>query len=105
MGNSNLPDTELLKAVLEPLLDDFQYWFDYSYHLLENERMEFMSNQDQSELLSRIKQAQAELSTTKLLFKATDGQVGIDMAVLKPWHQLISECWRVGTQFRMSKEV
>jgi hypothetical protein len=104
MGNSNLPNTELLKAVLEPLLDDFQYWFDYAYHLFENERMEFISNQEQSDLLFRIKQVQAELNPTKLLFRATDGQVGVDMAVLRPWHQLVSECWNVGTQFRKSKE-
>jgi hypothetical protein len=27
MRDSNLPESELLKTVLQPLLEDFQYWF------------------------------------------------------------------------------
>ncbi|MEW5859705.1 MAG: DUF2605 family protein, partial [Cyanobacteriota bacterium] len=27
MAPSNLPENELLKTVLQPLLEDFQYWF------------------------------------------------------------------------------
>lgn len=103
MGNSDLSSPDLLKAVLEPLLEDFHYWFDYSRQMLENEKMEFMSDREQSDLLFRVKQAQIELSAARLLFRATDGQVGIDMAALKPWHQLVGECWNVGMRFRQSQ--
>ncbi|MBD2516929.1 DUF2605 domain-containing protein [Nostoc sp. FACHB-973] len=105
MRDSNLPGTELLKAVLEPLLDDFQYWFTRSRDLLESEQLSFMSNQEQSDLLLRVKQAQEELNTAKMLFAATDGQVGIDMATLMPWHQLVTECWNVAMRFRQAPEV
>lgn len=105
MGDSYLPSPELLKSLLEPLLDDFQYWFGRSLELLENERLSFMSEDEQSNLLNRVKQAQAELNTAKMLFAATNQQVGIDMAILIPWHQLVRECWQVSMQFRQSKEL
>lgn len=105
MGDSSLPSPELLKSVLEPLLEDFQYWFARSLELLENEKISFMSEAEQSHLLNRVKQAQAEVNTTKMLFTAIDQQVGIDMATLMPWHQLVRECWQVGMRFRQSKEI
>ncbi len=105
MQDSNLPGTELLKTVLEPLLDDFQYWFTRSRNLLESEQLSFMSDQEQSALLLRVKQAQNELNTAKMLFSATDGQVGLDMATLMPWHQLVTECWNVAMRFRQAREV
>jgi Protein of unknown function (DUF2605) len=104
MQDSNLPGTELLKTVLEPLLEDFQYWFARSRKFLETEQLSFMSHQEQSDLLLRVKQAQAELSTAKMLFTATDKQVGIDMTTLMPWHQLVTECWNVVMRFHQEKE-
>jgi hypothetical protein len=100
MRDSNLPGPDLLKTILEPLLDDFQYWFARSRNFLETERLSFMSEQGQSDLLLRIKQAQEELNTAKMMFAATDGQVGVDMATLMPWHQLVTECWNVAMRFR-----
>ena len=40
-----------------------------------------------------------------MLFAATGEQVGIDMATLKPWHQLVTECWNVAMRFRQAREV
>lgn len=100
MINSNLPDSDFLKNLLEPLLDDFQYWFDKSRSLLEIQELEFLSSEHQADLLSRVKQAQQEVSVAKLLLLATEGQVGVDTAVMMPWHQLVAECWKVGKQFR-----
>ncbi|RCJ34727.1 hypothetical protein A6770_16815 [Nostoc minutum NIES-26] len=100
MRDSNLPGPDLLKTVLEPLLEDFQYWFSRSRKFLETEQLSFMSEQEQSDLLERIKQAQQELNIAKMLFTATDAQVGIDMATLMPWHQLVQECWSVAMRFR-----
>ncbi|AFY42027.1 DUF2605 domain-containing protein [Nostoc sp. PCC 7107] len=104
MQDSNLPGTELLKTVLEPLLQDFDYWFARSRHLLETEQLSFMSRQEQSDLLLRVKQAQAELNTAKMLFTATNQQVGINMTTLMPWHQLVSDCWKVAMRFHQEKE-
>ncbi len=61
MLNSNLPESELLKALLEPLLEDFNYWFARSAKLLETEEIPFLSDEDQSDLLARVKQAQQEV--------------------------------------------
>jgi hypothetical protein len=105
MQDSNAPSPELLKIVLEPLLQDFQYWFGRSHDFLETERLSFMSEQQQSDLLLRVKQAQNELNTAKMLFNATDGQVGIDMAIINPWHQLVTECWNVSMRFHQAREV
>ncbi|MGI2907038.1 DUF2605 domain-containing protein [Tolypothrix sp. VBCCA 56010] len=105
MRDSNLPEPELLKTVLQPLLEDFQYWFTRSRELLETEQLSFMSHQEQSDLLLRVKQAQDKVNTAKMLFAATDGQVGIEMETLMPWHKLVTECWQVAMRFRQDREV
>lgn len=104
MRDSNLPEAELLKAVLQPLLEDFQYWFARAYSLLETERIGFMTIEEQLDLLSRVKTAQEKVNAAKMMFSATDGQVGIDMEALMPWHQLVTECWNVAIRFRQERE-
>ncbi|WP_414526851.1 DUF2605 domain-containing protein [Nodularia chucula] len=105
MQDSSLPGTEMLKTVLEPLLEDFNYWFARSRELLETEQLSFMSHEEQSNLLLRLQQAQEELKAAKMLFSATDGQVGIDMNTLMPWHRLVTECWNVSMHLRQTREV
>lgn len=99
--SANPPEANFLKTLLQPLLEDFQYWLDRSQTLLETNRINFLEQEQQAQLLERVKLAQQEVTTAQLLFKATDGQVGIDTAVLMPWHQLITECWQVGMKFRL----
>jgi predicted flavoprotein YhiN len=103
MLNSNLPEPELLKTILQPLLEDFLYWFERSRQFLEKEEVSFLSTQQQADLLARVKQAQAEVKTTQMLFQATGGQVGVETAALRPWHQLVTECWQVATRFRIEQ--
>lgn len=93
-------EQELLKAVFEPLLEDFQYWFSRSQSLLETETITFLTQEQQSDLLERVKKAQQEVQTAQMLFQATGGQVGVETATLVPWHRLVSECWQVGMRWR-----
>ena len=104
MLSSNLPEeSELLKSTLEPLLEDFEYWYERSRHLLETEELSFLTQPQQSDLLNRIIQAQQKVIATKTMFYATGGQVGIEMTVLMPWHKLLTECWQVATRFRVEQ--
>lgn len=96
-------EKELLKTVLEPLLEDFQYWFERSRNLLESEQLSFFSRQEQTQLLEKIVQSQQEVQTAQMLFKATGGSAGIDSRVLLPWHQLVAECWSVAQKWRELK--
>jgi hypothetical protein len=100
MSQSQPSEQELLKSLLEPLLEDFQHWFSRSRNLLETEDIPFLSEREQADLLSRVKQAQQEVSTAQMLFRATGRQVGIETSTLIPWHRLVSECWQVGMQWR-----
>ncbi len=100
-GNSG-SKPELLEAILEPLLDDFRYWFDRSQQLFETERMSFMSEVDQANLVIRIKDAQQAVSATTMLFKATGKQVGVEIAAIAPWHHLLMECQAVAMRFRQT---
>ena len=93
-------EKELLRTVLQPLLDDFQYWFSRSRSLLETQDIPFLSKEQQSDLLKRVKQAQQEVTAAAMIFDATGGQVGVEMATLMPWHRLLSECWQVGMRWR-----
>ncbi len=101
----DLPNSDLLKTVLEPLLEDFQYWFSRSRHLLDTEEISFLDPQNQADLLARVIQAQQEVGTAQMLVKVTDGQAGVEMAVLMPWHQLLTECWRIAIRFRSQQAI
>ncbi len=96
-------EQELLKNVLEPLLDDFQYWFKRSHTLLKSEQLPFFSAQEQEELLKKIEQCWQEVNTAKILFKVTDGKAGIDPKMLIPWHSLVAECWSIAQKWREVK--
>ena len=96
-------EKELIKTILEPLLDDFQYWFERSRCLLESQQMPFLTAEKQARLLARIVNSQQEVQTAKMLFKATDGAAGIDSKILLPWHQLVAECWNIARKWRESK--
>lgn len=101
---ADLPnDKAVLKTILGPLLDDFVYWFGRSLEALEKEQLSFMSMEEQQDLMARIRSAQAEVSTAKSMFNATDGNAGVDMAVIVPWHKLVAECWGVAQKNRQVK--
>ena len=103
MSTKQPNEKELLKTVLEPLLEDFQYWFGRSRKLLESERMSFFSAEEQAQLLAKIVQSQQEVTTAQMLFKATGGSAGIDSKMLLPWHQLVAQCWDVAQKRREIK--
>jgi Protein of unknown function (DUF2605) len=100
MANPETPDPKLIKAILEPLLEDFQYWFSRSQKLLENEEILFLGDRGQADLLARVLQAQQEVRTTQMLTQVLGGQAGVEMSVLVPWHKLMAECWQVGIRWR-----
>lgn len=104
MHSSEPTEKELLKQILEPLLEDFDYWFSRSSSLLESETMPFLSTDEQQDLIQRIKQAQGEVKTAQMLFKITDGQAGIDTQVLVPWHKLVGECWNIFRRWRLAQQ-
>ena len=100
----NLPDDpNLLELVLQPLLEDFQYWFARSRSLLESERLVFLSSAEQDQLLERVLSAEQEVTSTQSLFKAMDAQVGVSMSTIVPWHQLVTECWHVAMRYRQTQ--
>ncbi len=104
MSPSHSSENELLKAVLEPLLEDFQYWFSRSCSLLEGKEITFLTDKEQVDLLARLSHAQQEVSVARMLLQATDGQAGIETATLVPWHQLVTECWQISQKWRASQE-
>lgn len=105
MFHSSLPEPELIKSLLEPLLEDFQYWFGRSQSLLEAESIEFLGDEKQADLLARVKQAQSEVRVAQMLFSATGEQAGVEVAVLVPWHRLVTECWQVAVRFRSENAI
>lgn len=96
-------EKELLKTVLEPLLEDFQYWFGRSRSLLESERLSFLTNEEQTRLLEEIKRSQQEVGAAQMLFKVTEGEAGIESSMLVPWHHLVAQCWDVAKRWRELK--
>lgn len=103
MFNFDASEPELLKTLLQPLLEDFQYWFERSHALLKTQDIEFLGSDKQADLLARVEQAQQEVNTAKMLMAATNGQVGVETSVLMPWHRLVTECWQVAIRFRLEQ--
>jgi Protein of unknown function (DUF2605) len=102
--NSPLPaEPELLKALLDPLLEDFHYWFERSQSLLEQERMTFLTEQEQENLVGRVRDSLQSVRAMQSLVGATNGEVGVDMQVLMGWHRLVHECWGVSSRHRQSQ--
>ncbi len=104
MSHINPTEQEILKTVLEPLLEDFHFWFSRARTLLESEAISFLSPEEQSRLLKRVNQADQEVSAAQMLFHATDRQVGVDMNAIIPWHKLVAECWQVSMRWRSLKQ-
>lgn len=100
MLNPPLSDPDLLKTVLDPLLDDFQFWFRRTRELLEQERLGFLDANAQADLLARLRRTQQQVTVAQSLLEATEGEAGIEMSVLMPWHQLVLECWQISRKIQ-----
>jgi hypothetical protein len=93
----------LLDQLLTPLLEDFHYWFERSYTLLTTEKIDFLPETDQTALLTRLVTAQKELVAAKTLFNLSDHRVGIDAALMRPWHSLLIECQAIALRHRRNQ--
>jgi hypothetical protein len=71
MISPSVPDPELMKTLLEPLLDDFQHWLGRSRALLVDEKITFLSADEHADLLSRVEQVLQEVNISQSLFQAT----------------------------------
>lgn len=100
MFNPDLTDADMVTAILNPLLDDFQQWFERSQSMLESQPLEFLEGNQQADLLDRVKQARQEVAATRMLVGAMGGEAGIDMPILMTWHHLVTECWQVSMRTR-----
>lgn len=99
----NYSQSELMQSVLEPLLDDFTYWFERAQALLEAHELPNLTTEQQADLLARIHQASQEVNAAIALFRATGRQAGIDPASVTRWHHLVAEYWRVSIDYRASR--
>jgi len=104
--NQPMPsDSQVLKYILEPLLEDFRYWFERSLALLETERINFMTEVEQNSLINRVKEALQAVQVATMLYKITGEQAGIEVTAMMPWHNLLMECRAVGMRFRQNQPV
>jgi len=103
---SNSPeDADLLKAVLPPLLDDFQHWFGKTVQVLKANEVSFLSTEEKANLIERVRDAQKQVSASQALASATNSQAGIAMPVMMSWHGLVQECWSVAIRLRKQGNV
>lgn len=98
-------NSQLLEQLLEPLLEDFIYWFGRSQSLLANTDIDFLTEQQRHHLLERLDTAQKEVQTAKLLFNLSGKTVGVDVQAMAPWHGLLMECQSIGMRYRQEQQV
>lgn len=103
MTDSAFQDSEVLKYILEPLLEDFDYWFGRSLLLLEEEEINFLTESQKTDLISRVTNTLQAVKTAKMMYKLSGEQVGVEVQAMMPWHNLLMECQAVGMKFRQSQ--
>ncbi|MEM6715311.1 MAG: DUF2605 domain-containing protein [Cyanobacteria bacterium P01_F01_bin.56] len=101
---TNQPEPPMMQVVLEPLLEDFQYWFGETQTLLNSPQADCLAARDRETLLQEIATAQRAVATAKTLLLATDGNAGVDLAVVGQWHQLVNKCWRTSRDIRQQNQ-
>jgi hypothetical protein len=100
----NQSDQTLVQSILEPLLDDFQYWFGETQALLDSPRADCLDDADRAELAKQLDNAKQEVSTARTLMLATEGNAGVDVAVVGQWHQLVNKCWKTSRYVRQHSQ-
>jgi Protein of unknown function (DUF2605) len=103
MFSTHLPDPELLKTLLEPLLEDFHYWLSQAEVLLGEEEISFLDAESHADLFGQVKQALQEVQAAQSLFQVMGCQVGVDTMVIMGWHNLVAKCWQVMIRFRLGE--
>lgn len=98
--SSHQPDQPLVQSILEPLLDDFQYWFGEAETLLNSPEANCLDERDRQQLAAQLHTAKQEVATARTLMLATAGNAGVDVAVVSQWHQLVSKCWQTARYIR-----
>ena len=99
------PDSkQILNELLSPLLQDFHEWFGKSVALLQDNQIDFLSTDQQANLLERVREAQMELQSAEQLYNFSDNSVGIDPKLVVKWHRLLMECGNVGRRFRQLRD-
>ncbi|KPQ37016.1 MAG: Protein of unknown function (DUF2605) [Phormidesmis priestleyi Ana] len=106
---SALPaDANLMKAILPPLLADFQHWFERTAQMLEEMSklgtISVLTAAQQQDLRDRVHVAQQQVRASQVLSSATDSQAGIEMPVIMAWHKLVHECWGIAIRWRKAKQ-
>ncbi|MBF2097520.1 MAG: DUF2605 domain-containing protein [Gloeomargaritaceae cyanobacterium C42_A2020_066] len=101
MGHTHLPNSELVKALLQPLLRDFDYWFSQAGTLLNQEDLSFLSDEQLTDLRLRLREAQGEVQAAHALLETTGA--GIDTALLMGWHRLVTDCWHLRMRARSNR--
>ena len=90
----------LLKSILEPLLEDFIYWFERAQAFIEKEELTFLTFEEKQSLLQRFRDSEQEVKTARTLYQATDGRAGIETSIMVPWHNLVAEYWQLASRWR-----
>jgi Protein of unknown function (DUF2605) len=103
MGTPQSSESELLQSLLEPLLEDIRYWLGRSLDLFKSKKLDFITDSEQSNLLHRVENALKELEVASMLYEATGKQVGIEVATIMPWHNLLLECQAIGMRYHQNK--
>mgnify|MGYP005849658181 CR=1 FL=1 len=101
---SSSAEIELMQSLLEPLLEDFRYWFTRSLDLLEKEHLSFMTADTQAEFTEKIRSIIGEVNAASSLFQVSGKQVGVDVASITSWHRALMECQAMGMQYRQSRQ-
>ncbi|MEL6398170.1 MAG: DUF2605 domain-containing protein [Cyanobacteria bacterium P01_D01_bin.115] len=102
--SSHPPEQPLVQTVLEPLLEDFEYWFGETLVLLASVPAQCLEPDERAALTTQLMTAQQEVATAKTLLLATDGQAGVDIAIVGQWHRLVSRCWQTSRYVRQHRQ-
>jgi hypothetical protein len=103
-NSSDPSDQPLVQTILEPLLDDFQYWFGEAETLLDSPKADCLAPTDRAAFADELQTAKQEVSTAKTLILATGGNAGVDTALVGQWHKLVNKYWQTARYIRQQSQ-
>jgi hypothetical protein len=93
---------ELLDQLLDPLLDDFAFWFGRGRVLLEHCPDAVMPPEERAALAEELESGGKTLLAARSLRAAAPVSMALDLQAMAPWHHLVMRCWALAARLRQA---
>ena len=92
----------LLDQLLDPLLEDFSFWFARGAVLLEHCPDSVMAAAERRAMAEALETSARALVAARCLRAAAPESLAVDLEAMAPWHRLVMRCWALAARMRQA---